>query len=203
MEYHRYGKFSFSDYIGAWFAIFFLLALVVGGLIMHIPLYLLIWPLIFSTMMAWSIYKPNHERFYISGDIIAIKRGSKTQEITIPNEPTLIVSYADLCPPLAMRTSYGNETYMLKGKYAISILQKMPLETVLERLHPKYARKYTSSTIEAYFDEYLFIYSFVCNQALLDQLLTNRHCQLIIPESLLERVTINHSEVNVHIDTGY
>lgn len=203
MKYRRYGKFRFSDYISAWLVIVFLLVLVVVGFLTDTQFYLLIWPLLLLMIMAQSIYKPNNERFMISGDTITIIQGRKEQKISIPSEPTLVVSYADVCPPLAKRISYGNQTYMLKGRYAISILQKIPLETALVRLHQSYTRKYATSTVEACFDECLYVYSFVGNQEILDKLLANRNCQIIISETLLNQISIDLHQINVHIDTGY
>ncbi len=203
MKYRRFGKFRFRDYTSAWFAIVFLFVVVIFGFLTDTQFYLLIWPLLFLMNMAWSIYKPNSERFLISGNTITIMQGRKKQEVSIPSEPTLIVSYADVCPPLAKRISYGNQTYMLKGRYAISILQKIPLETVFERLHKKYMCKYTNTTVEACFGEYLCVYSFVGNQEMFDKLLANRNCQIIIPETLLNQISIDLHQIDVHIDTGY
>lgn len=203
MEYRRYGRFRFRDYLSAWFAIVFLFAVAVSGFFADIQFFLTIWPLVLSMIMAWSIYKPNRERFSIFGDTITILQGRKKKKVTIPSEPTLIVSYADVCPPLAKRIGYGNQTYMLKGRYAVSILQKIPLETALKRLHQNYTRKYAISTVEASFEEYLYVYSFVSNQELLDKLLDGRNCQIIIPETLLNQISIDLRQKNVHIDTGY
>lgn len=97
----------------------------------------------------------------------------------------------------------SQRTYILKDKYAISILQKMELEDVLVRLHKKYATKYFNETIETSFYSWHFCYSFVCNQELLDKLLQNRQCLLIIPESLKEKVVFNSELDNVYIDKGY
>lgn len=203
MEYRRYGKFSFGDYKSALFAIPFMIFVGIGGLLTDFPIFLSIFPILFSIIMAWSIYQPHRERFSVCGDTIVIRQGQKEREVKIPSNPVLVVSYADLCPTIAKRFSSGNQTYLLKGKYAVSILQKMPLETALERLHPPHLRKYTSSKIEELFDEHYFIYSFVCNQALLDELLINRDCQLIIPKSLLEHVPIDYRRADIHIDTEY
>ena len=203
MNYRRYGKFRFRDYTSAWLVIVFLFVLVVVGFLTDTQFYLLIWPLLLLMIMAWSIYKPNSERFLISGDTITIMQGRKKQEVSIPSEPTLVVSYADVCPPLAKRVSYGNQTYMLKGRYAISILQKIPLEIAIVRLHENYTRKYTNSTVEACFDEHLYVYSFVGNQEIVDKLIANNKCQIIIPESLLSQLPINLNQINAHIDTGY
>ena len=203
MKHSRYGKFRFRDYTSAWLAIVFLFVLVVVGCLTNTQVYLLIWPLMLLVIMAWSIYKPNSERFLISGDTITIMQGRKKQRVAIPSEPTIVVSYADVCPPLARRISYGNQTYMLKGRYAISILQKIPLETALVRLHQNYTCKYTTSTVEVCFEEYLHVYSFVGNQELLDELVSNKNCQIIIPETLLNQISIDLHQINAYIDTGY
>ena len=183
--------------------IVFLFVLVVIGFLTDTHIYLLIWPLGLLLIMAHSIYEPNSERFMISGDTITIMQGKKEKKVSIPSELTLVISYADVCPPLAKRISYGNQTYILKGRYAISILKKIPLEDALVRLHRNYTRKYTTSTVEACFDECLYVYSFVGNHEILDRLLSNRNCQIIIPETLLNQISIDFHKVNVHIDTGY
>ena len=201
--YRRYGKFRLRDYTSAWLVIVFLFVLVVVGFLTDTQFYLLIWPLLLLMIMAWSIYMPNSERFLISGDTITIMHGRKKQKVSIPSEPTLVVSYADVCPPMAKRMGYGNQTYMLKGRYAISILQKIPFETALAQLHLNYTRKYTNSTVEERFDESLYVYSFVGNQEMLDKLLANRNCQIIIPETLLNQISIDLHRINVYIDIGY
>ncbi len=203
MKYRRYGKFRFRDYISAWFAIVFLFVVVVSCFLTGTQFYLLIWPLLFIMIMAWSVYRPNSERFSISSDTITMIQGRKEQTVSIPSEPTLVVSYADVCPPLDKRISAGSPAYTLKGRYAISILQKLPLETAFERLHKNYTRRYTNNTVEDCFDEPLYIYSFVGNQELFDELLANRNCQIIIPETLLNQISIDLPPINVHIDIGY
>ena len=203
MKHKRYGKFRFSDYISGWIAILITLGLTIAGILTDIKIYLLVCPILVLISMAWSIYKLNSESFSISGDEIIITRGKKEEKIFIPLNPTLIVSYADVCPPLAKRISYGLPTYMLKGRYAISILNNMPLETAMEKLHKNYVRKYANSTVEEVFNGQLFVYSFVGNQQILDELLNNRNCQIIIPQSLLNKIPIDTQQSNVYVDNGY
>jgi len=115
------------------------------------------------------------------------------------------VSYADVCPPLTINTTYGNPTHILKDKFAVSILQKMPAEDVLEILHQKLylVQKYTTSSIRAVFDDYRYIYSFVCDQFLLDALIDSKKCLLIVPESLSKVIAFESSVENVYIDSGH
>ena len=203
MKHRRYGKFRFRDYISAWIAVALLLVLMVLVFLTDTPFYMLIFPLLLLTFMVWSIYKPNSECFWLSGDIITIAEGGKTRDISMPSELTIIISYADVCSPFAKRISYGNQTYMLKGRYSISILQKMPLEDALMRLHQNYTRKYTNTTVEMSFDEHLYIYGFVGNQEILDHFLTNKNCRIIIPETLFNQISISSHQTNIHIDVGY
>lgn len=204
MKYKRYGKFRLYDYISTWIIVIFLLVLVAAVFLTNAQFYLLICPLLLILSMVWSVYKPNSECFLISGDTITIIKGRKKQIVTIPTEPILIVSYADVCPPIANHIGYyGNQTYMLKGRYAISILQKIPLETVFERLHQNHTRKYTNTTIETCFDKHLYVYSFVGNQEILNKLMRQYNCQIIIPETLQNQISIDLRQINVHVDVGY
>jgi len=150
-----------------------------------------------------AISVPHCELFSISGDSITVYFGRQTKSIQLPAELTLIVSYADVCPPLAIRTAVGNQTHILKDKFAVSILQKMPVELALETLHRNHIKKYTTSRIRTVFDDYRYIYSFVCDQFLLDALIADRKCLLIVPESLSKVISFESSIENVYIDPGY
>lgn len=201
MEYYRYGKFNFSDYYGSWFGIAVLLIFTIASITLDLSASFVIFPTVYILIWLWKILMPNRERFVVCDDYIRVLVGRKTQNIIIPSELTLVVSYADICPPLAMRTAVGNETHILKDKYAVSILHKMPLDATLEALHHNYLRKYTTSTIRALFDDCRYIYDFVCDQYLLDKLIANRDCQLIVPGSLSEKISVDSNYVNIHIDT--
>ena len=203
MMYRRYGRFRFYDYISSWLAIVFLFVLVVICFLTDTLVYLFILPLLVLIFMVWSIYEPNGERFSISDDTITITKGRKKQNVSIPSSPTLVISYADICSSFAKRVSYGNQTFMLKGRYAISILQNTPIEITLAQLHSNFTHKYTNTTLEVSFDENQYVYSFVGNQEILDKLIANRNCQIIIPESLLNQISIDLHQVNVYIDNGY
>lgn len=132
MEYNRYGKFRARDYFITWFGIGVYLLIVIVNL-KDAPFYLLVLPIVLSLYMAWPVYDPNRERFLIIGNTIITKKGKKKQEIIIPYEPTLIVSYADIGTLLSKRLCAPNEKY------------------VLTHLHGKYATKYSNESIEASF----------------------------------------------------
>ncbi len=200
MKYYRYGKFRFRDYCVSWIVIVVLMIYSISSSILGLSRFFTILPMIYAMVRLCAILVPQLERFILNNDSITVFRYKKAHTIQLPLKPTIIVSYVDICPPLAIRTAGGNQTHILKDKYAVSILQNTPLDIVLEKLHRNYVRKYTTSRIQMVFDECDFIYSFVCNQSLLDTLVNNRKCILVIPGSLSDKFHVDSNTVNIHID---
>ena len=156
---------------------------------------------IYALIWVATIVMPNKEKFIIEDDWIFATKGKDTKKIIIPKKVTVVFSYADVCPPFARRTALGNETHILKDKYAITILNELPLEVVIKKLHSNYIQLYTTSTIKASFEECCYIYSFVCCEELVIRLMHNRNCQLIVPQSLLKELKYLPQGENVYIDT--
>ena len=203
MKNRRFGKFRFRDYCISWIAIASLLLFSIASIVFELSFLFVIFPAVYAVVWLGVLLVPHREQFVMSSDSITVFAGKNKQIIGLPSELTLVVSYADVCPPLAMRMAVGNQTHILKDKFAISILQKMPIEAALEILHRNYVQKYTTSRIQTVFDDCNYIYSFVCTQALFDELIANRKCLLIIPESLLGAISFDPSLVNAHVDTGH
>lgn len=202
IEYRRYGNFRLSDYIATWIGIAVLLTFAIAGYILELPIIIVVFPLIYAVITLWAIISPNCECFSIDGSVITARKGKKVQKITIPAELTLVISYADISPPLVKRTAIGNKTHILKDKYAISVLRKMPIESTLVCLHRNHVLKYTTSMIKDIF-EHQFVYSFVCNQTLLDNITQNKECFAIVPESLVDKIPAISQKINIYIDSGY
>ena len=202
MKYYRYGKFMPGDYCLSWVGIAVLLLFSIGSIMLEISFLFAIFPLVYALVWLWVILSPHREKFIMCDNSITILLGKKTRTVILPTELTLVVSYADVCPPLTLRTAIGNQTHILKDRYAVSILQKIPLDAVMEALHRNQIYKYTTSIVQRVFDDYHYIYGFVCNQAQIDRLIANRKCLLIIPESLQEKISVDKSIVDVHIDFG-
>ncbi len=200
MKNYRYGKFRFSDYYLSWFSIAWLLFLTVASVILELPTVFIIFPFFLVFAWLWVILSPQCEKFIICADSIIVTRGKITRRITLPSELTLVVSYADVCPPFAIRTPVGNQTHILKDKIAVSVLYKMPLDDVVIALHHNHVKKLTASRIERVFADNRFIYSFVCDQSLFDELIANKNCLVIIPESLVGTILIDTNYVNLYID---
>jgi len=203
MKNRRLGEFRFCDYCVSWIAIALLLLFCISSIVLDLSFLFVIFPTVYAVVWLGVILVPHREQFVMSGDSVTVFSGKKKQTICLPSELTLVLSYADVCPPFAMRTAVGNQTHILKDKFAVSILQKMTVEVALEALHRNRIQKYTTSRIQTVFDDYRYIYSFVCNQSLFDELIANRKCLLIIPESLSEVISFDPNIVNVYIDEGY
>lgn len=203
MKNRRLGKFRFHDFCISWISIVLLLLFSIASIVLELSLSFVIFPSVCVIIWLAAILVPHCEQFSISGDSITVYFGRQTKTIQLPAELTLIVSYADVCPPLTIRTAVGNQTHILKDKFAVSILQKMPVELALETLHRNHIKKYTTSRIRTVFDDYRYIYSFVCDQFLLDALIADRKCLLIVPESLSKVMSFESSIENVYIDLGY
>lgn len=203
MMHYRYGRFKISDYWMSLVAITVLVVFAFASIMLKLSILFVFFPLIYAFVWLWVILASTCERFTLCDDTIVVSRGKQSHTITLPLELTLVISYADICPPLARRTAFGKQTHILKQKYAVSILRRMPLEDTLEALHRNYVQIYTTSTIQTVFEGYLYIYGFVCNRSLLAQLTNNRRCHLIIPESLSALVGVDWIGTRVHIDKGY
>ena len=202
MKNRRLGRFRFGDYFFSWFSIVILLLFSVASLILKLSLLFVVFPLAYAIIWFGTILIPYFEQFSINGNYISVFWGKKTETIHLPGECTIIISYADVCPPLTVRTSWENQTHILKGKFAISILEKMPLEEILEKLHQNRISKYTTSTIKTRFYD-RFIYSFVGNQCLFDSLTNDKKFFLIVPESLSDVIHFDSYMEKLYMDIGY
>ncbi len=196
MMYSRYGKFRFGDYWGSWLAVIVYLAFAAMPVKLDISIWYCLVPAACAVARLWAIIAPNCERFTIGENAITVSKWGKKQEIALPTELTLVISYADIRPPLTPQPSGGGKTHILKDKYAVSVIRKMPLHCALVRLRGIYVQSAIQSV-------YTFFYSFVCSQTLLEKLLANRNCLLIVPESLSEKVSVDSDMANVYIDVGH
>ena len=203
MKAKRWGKFKFGDYYTSWIAIAILLLFSTASILLELSLLFVIFPLVYAGIWLGAILVPHREQFTISNDGITVFLGEKVKKVNLPSELTIVVSYADICPPLAIRTAVGNQTHILKDKFAVSILQKMPVEVVLKALHQNHIQKYTTSSIKTVFDDNRYIYSFVCDQYLFDALIANKKCSLIVPELLSKAMSFASKVEDMHIDIGY
>lgn len=144
------------------------------------------------------LFYPYFETFQISDNVIVTNKFLFSSKIIIPDKTIVIISKADVIYPLSV------QSVLLKDRYAVSILKDMPLETALNMLHGKYKSQflYTNGTVERRAG-YNFVYSFVLEKELIEKVLNNTICTVIIPESIKDNIVIENSETNIYVDLDW
>lgn len=145
---------------------------------------------------------PYREKFSVNQTSLMVYKSRTIKEIILPVKMTVVLSYADMCTDLAKRVTLVNQTYMLKGEWSISLLEDVSVNKVIERLHGKGAWRYTNCWVEELLKSH-FIYSFVCNQSVLEEVLSDKNYTLIIPETLLHKIDIQKIKGEIYIDKGF
>lgn len=213
----RYGKFNPGDHMGLWVYIGFTLILSAGCIyyiVLGISVLSAVGCLIalnaLTLVYLLIIILSYRERFSIENGVITVQKGRKTSKTVIPDEVTVIVSYAEICNGFLSGSPQRNKIHIMKDKYAVTLLQKTVPDFVFERLHGDLMRmrkyKYTTNIIKNWlFEPWRYIYSFVCDEELLNKVLAGRSCLLVIPESLREKVHLSDDiiadgKVEVYID---
>lgn len=202
MEYRRYGKMRMSDYTLSWIVILILLLCSVAGLVFKASVFWVILPILLAVIRFLTIWLPNRETFSIQDGVITARSElrRKVRIIELPQELTLIISLADLCPPFAIRTAVDHQTHILKDKYAVTILKQLPLAQALEHLHRNGMRKHSMRSVQNVFDEHQILYSCVCDQTLLGRLTEGRDCLVILPEALAGAVNADLIGAKVYVE---
>lgn len=202
MRYSRYGKFKFQDYWLNWifvimFALFGIIAIVYEVPLIYCSVYILI-----AILKTLCVILPHREFFEINNNTFIIYKGKKIKKVELPTRFIVIISYADICTDIAKKTSLVNRTYMLKQRYSVSFLKEMPLQELLERLHGKYGYKYTNCWIEELMKQN-YLYSFICEQCNLEEVLSGKNFTLILPETLSDKINTNVLKCDLYIDKGF
>ena len=203
MLYKRYGRVKFQDCATSWIAVFLLFAITILSLWAPFPWWLSVIPFLFAVAILWDLLSSIFETFSVRDNKFYIKRGLRSAVTDIPPEVLVIVSAADIRQMGRTRTSYREETHMLTGRFAVSILRHTTVQEAVDRLHRPPLKPYTNSMVEGLFEEYRFVYSFVYEQDAVTEALDGRKYQIIIPESLLNKVPASLLTTDVFIDKGY
>lgn len=202
MKYRRYGKIKLKNHLSNCFfdLLFFLFGIAcitTGNSEMSGAIFIGI--AIFDVIHTLIQYR---EKFLINKDTFVVYKKRRIKSINLPSKMTVVISYADMCTDLAKRVTLYNSTYMLKGEWAISLLEDVFVEKVIERLHGKGAWRYTNCWVEELLKQH-FIYSFVCNQSMLEEVLSDKNFTLIIPETLLHMIDTKKLRGEIYIDKGF
>ena len=196
----RYGKIRFGDIyqiiivtllfgiMGAGCIIFNRSVVLIGLIFTFITVHIV---LLISTLL---------EKFSVEQSSIITYHFGRKKVIEIPNELLLIFSYADLCLPFRVRTAIGNETQILRNKIGVSILKSIPVSAALDAVHRNGIKYYTTSSVKCAFDEYLYIYSFVCDEGDIEDLIKDKKCTVIMPKSFSGKINIKSDLAEICID---
>ncbi len=219
MKHRRYGPFKLRNHLTRCFFVLVLIGYGMAYLILDISfVYGCVFLLIAAgTVVCYAL--PFTETFELTDNELIISKGRNKRRVLLPAQFIVIVSYADICTDFAKRVSLLNNTDIIKGKWAISLLNEVDTANVLHRLREEYCTpctsyalhrarregfiRYTNCYIEEWFksgDTQSFIYSFVCDPNLLEQVLKNKNYTMILPESLSDQINTTRLSGNVHID---
>lgn len=154
-----------------------------------------VWFVLAAVLTLVYILWPFLESFYIEDHVITVKKPGSVSKIVIPKTPVIVMTEADV------HEKFGHQSVALHGRYALTILDELPLEAVLERLFGQFSSqfKYTNSTVEHSFQAE-FIYSFSFKREGLGRILNTTDCLTIIPESLVRLNHLTELPSNVYID---
>lgn len=160
---------------------------------------LIIWGTIFL-LEVLSFLSHRIQRFSLCADKVTIKKWFKKEEIALPYELTIIISYVEYPSSISLTNPYGTTTNqssvdIIPGKYAISLLEKTATEEIMKQIH-RCCLPLSQKLIRRVFpDQYIF--SFNGDRMLLNQLLLEHSCNVIIPEYL--QVFTNIEEKDIHV----
>ena len=205
MKYKRYGKLLFSDWLRILLPILLLVCMSVLGAVLNLSAFMISIPLIYAMLFIAVIVFQVCEKFTISEGSIAVYKLLKKNNVELPDKMLLIVSHAEICPFLVATGPFReNGTKVLKNQYAISILRDTTIEEALSILRKSLFKKPTATNIRQIFYEYRYVYSFVFNNTLLQELIHNKEATIIIPKSLSAKISLNNiTASNVYIDENY
>ncbi len=192
----RYGRFNPKDFLGYWICSLFTIIFILGGILNGFYQ---------SSIMAFAIIIPYtaiaikfSEKFCITDSHIFVKRWCETEEIPIPSKMILIFSLTDFS--LSGRRPIEKGMDILKGQYSVSIINPMPTNDALKILHSAYNVECTTATVWSRFYGNGFVYSFVCNEELLEQLTRGREYTAIVPKTLVQKLPFQIDEANIYLD---
>ncbi len=198
MKNRRYGSIKYGDFSITILVNLFLF--VISGLAFYIKAFTEGFLFLSVAILSFvNILYPYIETYSINGSIIKIRKILSSYRIGIPNKTIIVITQADVHQP------FGYQSYLLKKRLAISILQDLPLDCVIEILHGKYKSQfiYTNSTIEKTMDKNIFVYSCIYTKDIIESVLQVTSGLIIIPESLKDIVAVPNNKIEVYYDIGW
>lgn len=175
--YTRYGKMQTRDYVVAWVEMALLLLMGIGGLIIDASSWYAM--LLIALPVFWCIgmFRSFREKFTLEEEEIVIGDGKREKRIPFPRELVIVLSEMD------MHEKMGSFSIGGEKQYYATLAAGVTGGEVWETLHRKKLKKYAASIIDGKLG-LDYVYSFVCDRALLRQVVKDRNCYVIMPASL-------------------
>lgn len=194
--YRKNGSFPWAD-MKATIAFWIIVALIPCYNIFH-DIFLGLTGFLIVALHIWGIFYPFFERFSIKNSTICIKKLFSSYEKIVPEKSVLVIT------DHYVRFWFSGVSTQFIGQYAVSIIENMPIDEVLNEIRGKQPSQvaYSNYSIESDL-KWRFIYSFVLNEEALDELLSCTKATVIIPESLIDKININNPSAEIYIDKGW
>lgn len=192
MEFDRYGKLNWKDYIIPFVPYVGVILLGIVLIFLCDEIFLGIGGIVLSVGLILQILRPYREHFSVGDHLILAREGRQKYEIPIPPNVILVLSKAarrDICV----------HACFLKDKYTVSILHSVSLEEVLEKIHESRGLRYTSTHINDSFP-FSLLYSFVYHEDAFAQILKQSEAIVLVPEFLVDRIDLSAFQCRVYID---
>lgn len=197
--YTRYGKMQKRDYIVAWIEMVLLLIMGIAGFFFQAPTWYSMLLLALPLFWGLGIYRSFQEKFTLEADHIVIRSGKNEKTIPLPEELVIVLSEMD------MHEKMGSFSIGGEKQYFTTVATDASGGEIWQTLHAKKLKKYAASIIDSKL-AYEFVYSFVCDRALLRQIIKGRKCYVIMPASLkpiFYDMLISRENVEVRVDPYY
>ena len=198
--YTRYGKMQTRDYLFAWIVMVLMLMMGIGSFFVEVEVW---YPmLLIAIPIFWfvGVRRAYQEKFSLEEDHILIQNGNSEKQIELPKDVVIVLSELDLHERMGS-CSIGGQC-----QYFATVAKEVTGSEAWNTLHAKkIKKKYTASYVDKRL-AYDYVYSFVCDKALLRQVVKDRKCYVIMPASLkpiFYEMLSTRENVEVRVDPYY
>lgn len=204
MERFRYGKMRLQDILKEVISILmgsFLPMIITVGVILSsrsekskLLVVVLGWFFLFLLPVYVTVFLGNRwrlERFSVEGEIITSMRGRSREVVLIPSDAIFVLSAT------AHSNEAGDDLRYIKDRNSLSILATNDLDYVIGKIQT--GKSYLSAHVDREL-HWHYLYSFVCDQELLDYLLQSGNHTVVMPAYLESDFLIDETHTKVYVD---
>lgn len=185
----RYGKCRLRDIWIYWVSAILLLIALMCNIIIGKQYSVSIVAFVILFIMYALYFRKYFECFELDGRHIV----TSSERIDIPNDVYLLFSITQI------RIIEGGAQQFLKHKISVSIITSSNISADLQMLHKNCRYLYSNLSIADVFKS-RFIYSFVYDPEIVNQIINSCNATLVIPESLKKDIDFDENCTNILID---